>query len=164
MEDLERYLDEIAEPTIKDFEDNPTSVRHAFLACVAVFHGIDYLAYPRKRPSTLRQQFRSKSPAFKIVDDVAHAFKHVIAGNPEKPNLKADDVISRPPAFYNKSGAWGLSRWGDPIGGVTLDGDRRVDLLEVVKAARDFLRTKTKPQLQGGGTQSTTHPATLTEE
>jgi hypothetical protein len=45
MEDLESYLDAIAEPTIKDFEDNPTSVRHAFLACVEVFHGIDYSAY-----------------------------------------------------------------------------------------------------------------------
>jgi hypothetical protein len=58
MEDLERYLDEIAEP-IKDFEAHPTSVRHAFLACVVVFHGIDYLAYPRMRPSTLRQQFQA---------------------------------------------------------------------------------------------------------
>jgi hypothetical protein len=51
MEDLKSYLDAIAEPTIKDFENNPTSVRHAFLACVAVFHGIDYLAYPRRQSS-----------------------------------------------------------------------------------------------------------------
>jgi hypothetical protein len=145
MEDLESYLDAIAEPIIKDFEDNPTSVRHAFLACVAVFHGIDYLAYPRRRPAILRQKFRKQSSAFELVDDVARALKHVTAGNREKPNLKADEVISRPPAYYNKSGAWNLSRWGDPVGGVTLDGDRHVDLLEVVKAARDFLRTKAKP-------------------
>lgn len=112
MEDLESYLDAIAEPTIKDFEDNPTSVRHAFLACVAVFHGIDYLAYPRRRPAILRQKFRKQSSAFELVDDVAHALKHVTAGNREKPNLKADEVISRPPAYYNKSGAWNLSRWG----------------------------------------------------
>jgi hypothetical protein len=162
MEDLERYLDEIAEPTIKDFEAYPTSVRHAFLACVAVFHGVDYLAYPRKRSATLRQEFRRQSRAFAIVDDVAHAFKHVTAGNREKPNLKADEVISRPPAFYNKSGAWGLSRWDDPVGGVTLDGDRRVDLLEVVKAARDFLRTKTKGT--GPATQTTTQQTITTEK
>jgi hypothetical protein len=89
MEELLRYLDEIVEPTIKDFEAQPTSVRHAFLACAAVFHGIDYLAYHRKRSSALRQRFKSQSPAFKIVDDVAHAFRHVTAGNRQKPNLKA---------------------------------------------------------------------------
>jgi hypothetical protein len=162
MEDLERYLDEIVEPTIKDFAAHPTSVRHAFLACVAVFHGVDYLAFPRKRPSTLRQQFRRQSPAFAIVDKVAHAFKHVAAGNPAKPDLKADEVISRPPAYYNKSGARGLSRWNDPVGGVTIDSDRRVDLLEVVKAARDFLRTKTKGT--GPATQTTTQQTITTEK
>jgi hypothetical protein len=47
MEDLERYLKDIVEPTIKDFKDNPASVRHAFLACVATFHAIDYQTYPR---------------------------------------------------------------------------------------------------------------------
>jgi hypothetical protein len=31
MQDLIRYLKGIVEPTIKDFEQNPTSVRHAFL-------------------------------------------------------------------------------------------------------------------------------------
>jgi hypothetical protein len=56
MEDMLRYLDEMVEPTIKDFEEHPTSVRHGFLACVAAFHAIDYLAYPKKRPSDLRQR------------------------------------------------------------------------------------------------------------
>jgi hypothetical protein len=161
MEDLERYLDEIVEPTIKDFQANPTSVRHAFLACVAVFHGVDYLAFPRKRPATLRQQFRKQSLAFAVVDDVAHAFKHAAAGNGEKPSLKAEKVIARPPAAWG-AGAWGLSRWGDPVGGVTLDGDRRVDLLEVVNAARDFLRAKTKSTAPA--TQDTTQQTTLPEK
>jgi hypothetical protein len=44
VENLERYVDEIVAPTINDFEENPTSVRHAFLGCVATFHAIDYLA------------------------------------------------------------------------------------------------------------------------
>jgi hypothetical protein len=35
---------------------------------------------------------------------------------------------------------WDLSRWDDPIGGVTLDNDRNVDLLDVVKRAVAFLR------------------------
>src|SRR5260370_404335 len=80
MEDLRRYLKEIIEPTVHDLEQNPTSIRHAFLACVVVFHSIDYLAYPKK-PSYLRQEFRRQTKDFVIVDQVAHAFKHVITGD-----------------------------------------------------------------------------------
>jgi hypothetical protein len=42
-QNAKRYLDDIVEPTITDFENNPTSVRHAFLACVATFHTVDYI-------------------------------------------------------------------------------------------------------------------------
>jgi hypothetical protein len=55
MEDLARYLDEIVDPTVSDFERNPTSVWHAFLAGVAVFHSVDYLAYPVP-PGNLRKK------------------------------------------------------------------------------------------------------------
>jgi hypothetical protein len=41
VEDYMRYLEEIVEPTVKEFEENPTSVRRAFLACVAVFHAVE---------------------------------------------------------------------------------------------------------------------------
>ena len=96
MEDLVRYLDEIVEPTINELQENPTSVRHAFLACVAVFHTIDYLAFPdKKAPRALRQKFGRKSPEFAMVDNVAHAFKHVVAGNPKEPRLIVKEVISR---------------------------------------------------------------------
>jgi hypothetical protein len=140
MEDMVRYLEQIVEPTIRDFEENPTSVRHAFLACVAVFHATDYLAYPRRRPAGLRQEFRRASSAFAIVDDVAHAFKHVAVGNRQRPHLKSDQIIARPPAYYDVSGAWDLSRWDDPIGGVTLDAARNIDLLDAIKATVAFLR------------------------
>ena len=138
MDDLERYLDEFVDPTISDFEQNPTSVRHAFLACVATFHAIDYLAYPRKG-RTVRQQFQEASPDFARVDEVAHAFKHVAAGDRGNPKLKAHEVISRPPAFFGVA-VFDLSRFDDTIGGVTLGRDRDIDLLEVVKRAAAFLR------------------------
>jgi hypothetical protein len=142
VEDLERYLDEIVEPTIKDLEANRTSVRHTFLACVVVFHAVDHLAYP-KRSRALREQFNQESRAFAVVDDIAHAFKHVVAGNPGNPDLTASEVISRPAAFWGVM-AWDLSRWDDPVGGVTLDKDRNVDLYEVVVEAATFLRRKLK--------------------
>ena len=43
MEDSERCLEEMVEPTLKDFEANPTSRRHAFLACV-IAHAVDCLS------------------------------------------------------------------------------------------------------------------------
>jgi hypothetical protein len=138
VEDLVRYLGDIVEPTIKDFEEHPASVRHAFLACVAAFHAIDYLAFP-KRSRGLRQKFRKQSPDFATVDDVAHAFKHVVAGNRRKPSLKAQQVIARPPA---RAGVMmvGFSQLGDPVGAVVLATDLSVNMLGVVTRAAQFLR------------------------
>jgi hypothetical protein len=41
MEDLLKYLDDMVEPTTSEFEKNPRSVGHAFVACVITFHAID---------------------------------------------------------------------------------------------------------------------------
>jgi hypothetical protein len=35
MNELTRYIKLIAEPTVEEFRRNPTSLRHAYLACVA---------------------------------------------------------------------------------------------------------------------------------
>jgi hypothetical protein len=139
MEDLVRYIEDIVEPTIREFEDHPTSVRHAFIACVAVYHGIDYLAFPRTKPKALKQRFVKQSHDFAIVNRVAHAFKHVAAGPRANPSLRASDVISRPPAIWGQM-VWDLSRWDDAIGGVTLSEEREVDLLDAVKNAVKFLQ------------------------
>ncbi len=148
MEHMVQYLDEIVEPTIKDFEEYPTSVRHAFLACVATFHSVDYLAYdgrrrtPRKgRAGNLRKTFEKESVDFNRVDKIAHAFKHVVSHGKEK--IRATEVISRPPGRAGVARA-GLSRVGDPYGGVTLANDVSVDLLGVLKRAVNFLRRQNK--------------------
>jgi hypothetical protein len=143
MEDITRYLDEFVDPTIKDFRENPTSVRHAFLACVVTFHAIDYLTPPGSKPRDLRQKFSRQSSNFATVDDVAHAFKHVLAGDRADPRLRASEVIARSPAFFGLA-VWDLSQWGDTQGGVTLDRNRQVDLLDTLKRAVDFLRAKAK--------------------
>jgi hypothetical protein len=143
--DANRYMTEIVEPTISDFETNPTSVRHAFLACVVTFHSIDYL-YPNKSANP-RETFRKESPEFATVDRIAHAFKHVDAGHPQSAHnqpLKAGDVIERPPAKWGIA-VWGLSRWGDASGGVTIKNEHDRDLLEIVKGAADFVRVRMNP-------------------
>jgi hypothetical protein len=71
----------------------------------------------------------------------------VQTGHPDDPNLQplsATGVIARPPMYYNRSGAWGLSRYNDPIGGVTLDGDRQLDVLSAIKGAAQFVRQQFK--------------------
>jgi hypothetical protein len=150
--DPESYMNEIVDPTIADFETNPTSRRHAFLACVALFHTLDYLEFPkkpairRKRLRDERKRLRDESADFASVDRVAHAFKHVASGHPNDPSnapLRADEVIPRPPAFLGQM-VLSLSRLGDATGGVTLNDDREVDVLATLKRAAAFMREKIK--------------------
>jgi len=98
MEDLEHYLDEIVQPTLEDFEANPTSRRHAFLSCVVIAHAVDYLEHPRQ-PNQRRNELKDRSKDFRLVDQIAHAFKHV------RNSLNQSQVIVRPPAD------WGHAVW-----------------------------------------------------
>ena len=146
MEDLERYLNEIVDPVVADFGRNRTSVRHAFVACVVTFHSVDYLTFPRKS-RIKREEFGAASADFALVDDVAHAFKHVVSGNPKKRQLKSFDVRARPPAVAGVMVA-GLSRVGDVVGGVGLVDDPTIDLFEIVTRAVAFLRQQTnRPEI-----------------
>src|SRR5262249_16904827 len=54
--------------------------------------------HPHK-PSTLRQEWSKLSLAFATVDDVAHAFKHVKAGNPVNSDLQAKQIVAVPASF-----------------------------------------------------------------
>jgi hypothetical protein len=140
--DIERYFAEIVDPTITDFEKNPTSARHAFLACVVTFHCIDFLALRH-----LRQKFQKHSE-FAIVDRVAHAAKHVKTGHPKNPHnqpLTAVNVVARPPAVAGVM-VPGLSRPGDAVGGVTIWSEAALDLLAIVKRAAEFLRGHIPPR------------------
>lgn len=141
MEDLVRYLNEIVDPTVADFEKNPTSVRHAFITCVIVFHAVDYKAHP-KRSSGLRGEYKARSGAFELIDRVAHAFKHVQTTRRDVPHLHASSIISRPPAVAGVM-VTGLSFTGDNIGAVTLVENTSINLLQVVKEAVVFLRQQT---------------------
>jgi hypothetical protein len=72
MDDLAGYLDLIVEPTFLDFQRNPDP-RHAFLACVAVFHCIDRLPNHKN----LRKKWCDECGEFLVVDMFAHHLKHV---------------------------------------------------------------------------------------
>jgi hypothetical protein len=137
VEDLEKYLNDIVDPTVREFADNRASVRHAFIACVITCQAADYLAFP-KRAAGVRKRWRDRSRDFRIVDDVGHAFKHVIVGDKQNPRLKAQEVLSRQPFVGDL--AIGVSRFGVIREGVMLANDPLIDLLETVEAAVRFLR------------------------
>jgi hypothetical protein len=84
VNDLQQYPVQIVEPTFADYAENPHSMRHAYLACVAVYHSIDRASYPRK-PGTLRKEWGKKSIEFAVVDMVAHKLKHIISGDEKRP-------------------------------------------------------------------------------
>ena len=134
MEDLERYIAQFVKPTVVDFEQNPSSVRHGFLACVVLFHAVDYLAYPKKSAG-VRQRWRKQSADFALIDKVAHAFKHVATPSPSRPDLLAKNVWRRPPAILGEM-ILGASILGDGTGAVVVDGK---DLLPIVRRAAVFL-------------------------
>jgi hypothetical protein len=142
--DVQTYIRQIVEPTINEYETEPTSIRRAFLACVVTYHIIDYLTYPKKKPGDRRQKFRQSSNEFAIIDRVAHALKHVTTGNPNAPHnqpLASGDVISGPPFTA-----------GMPVGlplrleTVALPHEGVLDLLSTVKLALKFLRTQETPR------------------
>lgn len=149
MEDLERYLVEIVEPTVQDFRQRPSSVRIGFLACVAIDHSVDYLAFPgdrslwdskehRDKRAALRRQFKDENEQFRLASEAANAFKHVKTTS--KRGLEAAEVYERPPAMAGRMMA-GISMVGDRTGAVVVDGH---NLLKVVTEALHFLRSKTR--------------------
>ena len=85
----------------------------------------------------LREAYRAASPDFKIVDDVAHAFKHAVTGPPGN-RLKSDDVVKHDGAFSS-----GFSSGFDRHR-VTVQGHPEMDLLDTVKRAVAFLREQFK--------------------
>jgi hypothetical protein len=89
MNTLARYLELIVDSTWDDFHANRGSVRHAFLASVAIFHSVDRVAEETgDRPANIRQEWANESMDFRIVDVLAHHFKHVKSGPERVPEDK----------------------------------------------------------------------------
>ena len=89
MKTLARYLEIIVDPTFDEFSANTGSFRHAYLACVAIFHAVDRAAEESGvRPAKLRQDWCKESLEFKFVDILAHHFKHVQSSDEKIPSTR----------------------------------------------------------------------------
>ncbi|MEF8761961.1 hypothetical protein, partial [Stenotrophomonas sp. A3_2] len=86
MKTLARYLEIIVDPTFDDFHCNSGSIRHAYLACAAIFHAVDRAAEEGgRRAAVVRQAWCKESLEFKLVDVLAHHFKHVQSSDEQIP-------------------------------------------------------------------------------
>jgi hypothetical protein len=89
MKTLARYLEVIVDPTYDDFYGNPRSFRLAYLASVAIFHAVDRAAEENGVSSShLRQVWCKESVEFKLVDVLAHHFKHVRSSDEKIPSTR----------------------------------------------------------------------------
>lgn len=130
---LTRYLNDIVEPTFEDFRHNPSSLRHAYLACLVTYHAIDRVTYP-KSPGNLRQQWKKASVQFAIVDMIAHKVKHVVSDDEKR--LPASDIpLSRLVFGFGTLNTYALNTVALNQGGIDLH-----NLLYVIRDAITFLR------------------------
>jgi hypothetical protein len=89
-----RYLEIIVDPAFDDFYGNRGSVRHAYLACVAIFHAVDRVAEESgRRPAVVRQNWCKESLEFKLGDVLAHHLKHVQSSDEKIPASRPACVL-----------------------------------------------------------------------
>ncbi|TQF37925.1 hypothetical protein UNPF46_17585 [Bradyrhizobium sp. UNPF46] len=107
MNTLQRYLEVIVDPTWDDFHANRNSARHAFLACVAIYHAVDRVAEAENRDAAhWRQVWGRESTEFRIIDVLAHHFKHVKSGPERIPKSRERLPIGRALDFNDAGDEW----------------------------------------------------------
>jgi hypothetical protein len=111
MNTLARYLELIVDPTWDDFHNNRDSVRHAFLACAAIYHAIDRVAEEEgKRAAHLRQLWFD-GPAFAY--DSSDCWVHS-SGTSLRPRRHRSATAASNQSFFKS--AWSMTMiwsWGD---------------------------------------------------
>jgi hypothetical protein len=91
LNDARWYFQEFVLPNYREFIATPLSPRRAFNAAVAMGHVVDHMVIRAGRPKgevgNTRHQFSQTSPAYKQVQAMSNAFKHVFAtgGGTPKP-------------------------------------------------------------------------------
>ena len=109
MKKLARYLEVIVDPTFDEFHVNRGSFRHAYLACVAIFHSVDRAAEEmNEQPKHLRQIWCMESLQFRLVDILAHHLKHVQSSDEKRPAKDGCIPIARAFGFDESGEAFDL--------------------------------------------------------
>lgn len=133
------YLEEILLPTLKEYEEDVSSRRKAYLACIVMYHLSDYLkkAGAEDPPRSMRGQC---SVAWNVVHAVAIGAKHRDNTDNKNPiKFTAGSDAFRPPAV---AGAMicGWSQLGDVDGGLEIDAGEDDLMADILPSLRTVLK------------------------
>lgn len=97
------YMTEIVVPTLREFRDERTLRRRAYLASIAVFHLKDHL---KKAGETgIEAAMRTTcGDAFDVVRGVCNGTKHVETDGSHSVAFRVGDDTDRPPAVWGEAG------------------------------------------------------------
>lgn len=147
------YLNEIVLPTVKEFEDDSTSLRRAYLACVTAYHFVDVVAYATSKDvNAVMRDITSSSQHFLMIRDICVLAKHqwldpTKAGNKDRSDLISQNDLERGPrAAFTDGSYWSDgSSWTDMADVVRVRDGRGlpVDVLfcvtDAIRAIREYL-------------------------
>jgi hypothetical protein len=132
------YMREIVIPTVREFRDDPRSQRRAYLACIVTYHLRDYLEKAGEEEGSVGKTMHllGRDTSWDVVHSICNASKHCghDPNRPHKISFAPGQDYDRPPAKHGEA-VFGLSRWGDGVGGreIPVDGDG-LDIYECVRA------------------------------
>jgi hypothetical protein len=138
------YFRELVEPTIAEFAANPASVRHAYAACVFVYHFADVVAVHTGRSKTqVRREIAGIAAEFWTVEGVATVVKHLEATRTTV-RPKAEDTHLGQAAAFSDGAYWSDgSSWAEMPTVVRTrdDAGHPVDVLHCIRAIKQALAT-----------------------
>jgi hypothetical protein len=142
------FMGEIVVPTLREFRDERRSRRHAYLACIAVFHLKDHLKKAGEKG--IEDAMRAECGlAFDVVRGICNGTKHVETDGSHIVAFKAGQDTDRPPAILGQM-ILGVSLLGDSKGGRDVrHGQARLDVYACAKAVVLGFK-KLYPQHLGG--------------
>ncbi len=150
------YFHELIEPTLDEFESEPTSIRRAYAASVFTYHFTDaaaaYLNCKRERIETDLERL---TPAFRLIRAIANMSKHLVLKpefNKGRPMPKIQDTHIGPAAAFTDGSYWsdGTS-WTDSkkVVRITDDNGKLVDIAWCLREGRLAIETYLRcPDLQ----------------
>jgi len=92
------YVNEIVQPTVREFRDERRSRRRAYLACIVVFHIIDYLKNAGEK-DVWRKLKQANPDIFELVRSICDGSKHFETNAKHAVHFRAGSDWDRPPAF-----------------------------------------------------------------
>src|SRR5882672_9290758 len=147
----DEYLTQICEPCIIDFVDNPTSLRRAWVATIALLHFEDYLAHHRHADVThadvlnVRAELIRGFPPYDAIQDIGNANKHFVRRHASsRKGLSVQNYRTGPAAAFDDGTYFddGTSFSDSPdVVRIEFKGEI-IDALELCQSCLKYLKTK----------------------